>query len=123
MVLPPTVVYCCSVKTFFSVMSCASAPLVKANAASAASTILTIIPTSLCTGWCDATITAALGIGQRLRFSLGRADEARDQQAGLVEQAHRQREQQLRQHVGRRDHRGHHESADDDVGPRLAQLL
>jgi hypothetical protein len=51
------------------------------------------------------------------------ADEAREEKTRLVEQAHRHGEHELREHVGRRDDRGHHEGADDHVGPRLAQLL
>ena len=51
-----------------------------------------------------------------LRVPLRHADEPRDEQPELVEQPQRDREQELRDHVGRREDRADDERADDDVG-------
>jgi Do/DeqQ family serine protease len=66
-----------------------------------------------------------LGAGRRLpvRLAGGLHHEAGEKEPELVEQAHRNGEQELRQHVGRRDDRRHHERADDHVGARRLQLL
>ena len=70
-----------------------------------------------------------LRVGERLVVALARhrrralADEAGDEQAQFEQQAHRHRQQELRDHVRRRHHGGDDEGADDDVRPRLLQLL
>src|SRR5438874_8766550 len=133
-VLPPCVVYCGSVKNFFSVSSCGCA---NAAGTKSASTSARRGPKRMRMSfslWMYGAADGAMRTRER-QWRLGalrrldgcgarpRRDKAGEEESRLVEQAHRHREHELRQHVGRRHDGGDDESADDHIRPRILQLL
>src|SRR4051812_8132121 len=111
-VLPPCVVYCGRVKNFFSVSSCGCASAAGTKSASASARPAKPIRMSISLwmyGAADGAMRTRerqwqLGVLRRLdgRGARPCGDKAGEEQSRLVEHAHRHREHELREHVGRR---------------------